>query len=71
MIDDNDSDLPGFRSTFSYFSPICKSVSATCVSVQAESASVTSVCHVLTHSETGSTCLWLQLWFPGPASKLW
>lgn len=71
MIDNNDSDIPGFGSTFSYFSPICKSVSATCVSVQAESASVTSVCHVLTHSETGSACLWLQLWFPGPASKLW
>lgn len=47
-----------------FSSLLCINVSLTCVSVQEQSASVTSVCHVLTYGDKGTACLWLQSWFP-------
>lgn len=51
---DYDHNISPAWSSFSRFSPICVNVSPACVSVHAESVSVTNVCQVRTYSEKGT-----------------
>lgn len=62
MIEVSDRDVLGLGVTFPFFSPVCISISPTCMSVLAE-APLTSLCPVITYSEKGTVCLWLQPWF--------